>query len=34
MGMEAMLDDCCAKDLASCNGLGTDNMTALIVEFK
>ena len=31
-GMESMLDDCCAKDLASSEGLGCDNMTAIIVE--
>ena len=33
-GIESLLDDCCAKDLASCQGLGTDNMTAIIVEFR
>jgi len=33
-GMEKMLDDCCAKDLHSCAGLGTDNMTAILVEFR
>lgn len=27
-GMEILLDDCCAKDLASSEGLGCDNMTA------
>jgi hypothetical protein len=31
-GMEALLDDCCAKDLASSEGLGCDNITAIIVE--
>ena len=31
-GMENLLDDCCAKDLASSEGLGCDNMTAIIVE--
>lgn len=30
--MEALLDDCCAKDLASSEGLGCDNITAIIVE--
>jgi hypothetical protein len=30
--MENLLDDCCAKDLASSEGLGCDNMTAIIVE--
>lgn len=33
-GMEACLDECCAKDLHTCEGLGCDNMTAIIVEFK
>lgn len=32
-GIEAMLDDCCAKDLSTSQGLGCDNMTAIIVEF-
>lgn len=32
LGMEALLDDCCAKDLASSEGLGCDNITAIIVE--
>lgn len=31
-GMEMLLDDCCAKDLASSEGLGCDNMTAIVVE--
>jgi len=31
-GMEALLDDCCAKDLASSEGLGCDNITAIIIE--
>jgi len=31
-GMERLLDDCCAKDLASSEGLGCDNMTAVVVE--
>jgi hypothetical protein len=30
--MEMLLDDCCAKDLASSEGLGCDNMTAIVVE--
>lgn len=33
-GIEAMLDECCAKDLHSCEGLGCDNMTAIIVELR
>ena len=31
-GMEHLLDDCCAKDLTSSQGLGCDNMTAIVVE--
>lgn len=31
-GMEMLLDDCCAKDLTMSQGLGCDNMTAIIVE--
>lgn len=33
-GMEALLDDCCAKDLASSEGLGCDNITAIIIEIR
>ncbi len=33
-GIEAMLDECCAKDLSTSQGLGCDNMTAIIVEIK
>ena len=33
-GVEAMLEECCAKDLHSSQGLGTDNMTAVLVEFR
>lgn len=33
-GMGAMLDHCCADDLASSAGLGCDNMTAIIVEIQ
>lgn len=33
-GIEGMMDECCAKDLSSCGGLGCDNMTAILVEFK
>jgi len=32
--MELLLDDCCASDLASSQGLGCDNMTAIIVEIN
>lgn len=32
-GIEQCLDECCATDLASSQGLGCDNMTAIIVEF-
>ena len=31
-GMTLLLDDCCARDIASSQGLGCDNMTAIIVE--
>lgn len=31
-GMELLMDECCASDLASSQGLGCDNMTAIIVE--
>lgn len=30
--MGALLDECCATDIASSEGLGCDNMTAIIVE--
>ena len=33
-GVENLLDDCCAKDLQSSQGLGCDNMTAIIVEIR
>jgi serine/threonine protein phosphatase PrpC len=29
-----MLEECCAKDLHTSQGLGCDNMTAILVEFK
>ena len=32
--VEGMCDECCAKDLSTSQGLGCDNMTALIVEIK
>ena len=31
-GLNALLDDCCAKDLATSEGLGCDNITAIVVE--
>jgi serine/threonine protein phosphatase PrpC len=31
MGMEALLDNCCATDTTSNGGLGCDNMTATLV---
>ena len=31
---EMMMDQNCPKDLAKSEGLGCDNMTAIIVEFK
>lgn len=33
-GMTNMFDECCAKDVVSSQGLGCDNMTAILVEFK
>lgn len=32
--MGQLLDECCAKDIASSQGLGCDNMTAIIVEIN
>jgi len=32
--MTQLLDDCCANDIASSQGLGCDNMTAIIVEIN
>ena len=32
--MGLLLDDCCARDIASSQGLGCDNMTAVIVEIN
>ena len=32
--MTQLLDDCCARDIASSQGLGCDNMTAIIVEIN
>ncbi len=32
--VESMCDECCAKDLSTSQGIGCDNMTAVIVEFK
>ena len=31
-GIESLLDTCCATDLHESEGLGTDNMTAVLVE--
>jgi len=31
-GVEKLMDDCCATDLSTSQGLGCDNMTAIIVE--
>lgn len=33
-GVEAIMDECCAKDLTSCGGLGCDNMTVILVEIR
>ena len=32
--MGLLLDDCCATDIAASEGLGCDNMTAIIVEIN
>ena len=32
--IESICDECCAKDLSTSQGLGCDNMTAIIVEIK
>jgi serine/threonine protein phosphatase PrpC len=32
--MTQLLDDCCARDIASSQGIGCDNMTAIIVEIN
>ena len=32
--MTQLLDDCCARDIASSQGLGCDNMTAIKVEIN
>ena len=32
--VESLLDECCAKDENPKQGLGTDNMTAIVVEFR
>ena len=31
-GVECFLDACCANDLHESEGIGTDNMTAILVE--
>jgi len=33
-GVENLMDECCAKDLGSCGGLGCDNMTTILVEIR
>ena len=32
--VENMLDSICAEDIAQSGGIGTDNMTAMVIEFK
>jgi len=32
--MGQLLDECCARDNASSQGIGCDNMTAIIVEIN
>jgi len=31
--MELTMDKCCPMDLANSDGIGTDNMTGIIIEF-
>jgi len=31
-GLEILLDECCAADLRESEGIGTDNLTAILVE--
>jgi hypothetical protein len=31
--MELLMEKCCPMDLASSDGIGTDNMTGIIIEF-
>ena len=31
-GLEILLDECCAADLQESEGIGTDNLTAVLVE--
>jgi hypothetical protein len=33
-GVESLLDNCMATDLKASQGIGTDNMTAMVVEFR
>lgn len=33
-GCEAMMEECCAKDISMSQGLGCDNMTAILVELR
>jgi serine/threonine protein phosphatase PrpC len=32
--LTSLFDECCAKDLGSSQGIGTDNMTAILVEIR
>ena len=31
-GVESLLDECCAADLRESEGIGTDNLTCVLVE--
>lgn len=33
-GVEDLMEECCAKDIAQSQGLGCDNMTAILVELR
>lgn len=32
--VEKLFDECCAKDTMMSQGIGTDNMTAILIEIK
>lgn len=32
--IESMYDDILAKDIETCNGIGTDNMSCIVIEIK
>lgn len=34
VGVEQVVDACCSKDIQASEGIGSDNITALLVEFR